>query len=593
MAYEIEKIFADVAIAGGGLAGGAAAIKAGEAGHDVVVIERADTNRSGCAGSGIDHLWSYVPPVHEKIGYTKELMKKDMADAEFIRAGLGDSEISDYFVDVCFERMIELEKYGVKMRFPDSRLADGFRLVPQFQSIPTSINFEGRDIKVKLTNAMRRAGVRIINHAAVVKILKDNHDCAAGLIAISSREDKIYVVESKAAVIATNGGGGRLGNKVNVYDRYYETASASGAGFGISLPLDAGAEVANLEFSLGSGELAFHGFSTRVGSPGSSWWPCAQVVDDDGTVVVHRIRDYDINEPDYLEKNVKEYAHFMDEFYSMHGFLAEGRQLYMDFSEATDEELAYVEWTLGHEGRMWLYVQNLKRTGVRLKDIQVPYVYDPGVRIGGPSSGVFTNRKGETTIKGLYVAGDARGLTMGSGSCAIVSGDEAGIQAGEYIKTHTFERTVDDHQVQAVLHAIHLIRENPKGEKWSNVESAIRGIVAAFGSKPLTDTKIKHALALLKQLKEKPNFYARDPRDTVRSFEVLSLLDAAEAIFTAAQHRDKAFGPYRKVKAYRDAECGENAGKAGTAVVYGLYKDAGGQYAFNVHDYVKGSKPSG
>ncbi|MFR8267842.1 MAG: hypothetical protein ACLVC5_09430 [Clostridia bacterium] len=40
--------------------------------------------------------------------------------------------------------------------------------MPQFHSIPTSINFEGRDIKLKLTKAMISAGVHIINHAAAV-----------------------------------------------------------------------------------------------------------------------------------------------------------------------------------------------------------------------------------------------------------------------------------------------------------------------------------------------------------------------------------------------------------------------------------------
>ena len=47
------------------------------------------------ARSGIDHLTSYVPPFHEAIGYTKEMMKEEMAGGA-IRQGLGDRRITDH-----------------------------------------------------------------------------------------------------------------------------------------------------------------------------------------------------------------------------------------------------------------------------------------------------------------------------------------------------------------------------------------------------------------------------------------------------------------------------------------------------------------
>ena len=589
MTYATEVLKADVAVVGGGLAGSSAALKAADLGLSVVVLERANTYRSGDAGAGIDHLFSYVPPVHERVGYTKDMMKEDMASDLLTQAGLVDRRISDRFVDVSYERITELERYGIKMRFEDSHLAGGFRLVPQFHSIPTSINFEGRDIKVRLTEAMRKAGIRIVNRAVAVKITKDGRGRASGVIAVSSRDDVVYRVRSKAVILATNSTGRRLGGKVNIYDRYYENASSSGAGFGISLPLEAGAEVANLEFSLGSGELAFRGFSTRVGSPGSSWWPCAQVVDDDGEVVVHRIKDYSINEPDYLRKNVQEYSAFMDEFYAMHRYLAEGRQLYMDLSEATDEELAYVEWTLGHEGRMWLYVQNLKRDGINLRDVLVPYVYDQGVRVGGGGAGVLVDWKGQTTVPGLYAAGDMRGLAMGSGPCAIVSGDEAAIGANEFIGSQRFEPGAGEGDAPEEIETVRVIasmRNNPDGETWQNFEQALRSVVATFGAQPLTDAEIAHALELLGAMRDDPNLKAENPHEVARCFEALSLLVAAEAIFRAAEHRDKGFRAYRRAKTWA-AACAGDPSSEETTVVYGLYREVDGRYGFRTHDYRK------
>lgn len=585
MAYNVERHSADVLVVGGGIAGALAAIQAREDGAEVILLERANTHRSGAAGSGVDHLFSYVPPVHERVGYTKDDMKEDIAGEWMYQAGLGDRRISDHFVDVSYERITSLEKYGVKLRFEDAHLPGGFRLMPQFHSIPTSINFEGRDIKPKLTKAMISAGVHIINHAAAVDILNDEDGSAAGAVAVSSREDKVIVVKAKAVIISTSGGAGRLTYNVNLDDRYFENPTGSGSGFGITLPLRAGAEIANLEFSIGEGELAFHGFSTRVGSPGSSWWPAARAVDDDGTVVVKRIYDLHIDEPDYKEKNTKMYAEFMDEFRSMHGQLAKGRQLYMDFEEATEKEVEYIKWSLSNEGRSWLYVQNLNKNHIDLKKVKVPYVYARKVSLHGPGSGVIVNWKCETTVPGLYAAGDTMGVTGGSAPVAVVTGYEAGLQAAAYAKQQSGEKAVSEEKVEKVLAVLEEIRGNETGEPWQNIGNAARQIVNTFAVYPLTDERIKNALQLIRKLKKNTNLYAKDAHEAARSFEVLSLIDAAEAIFVAAQHRTEPFGPYLRVRKYADAEKLDQSQLPADTQVYGLYIDSSGEFQFNTHDY--------
>lgn len=583
MSYKIERLQTDVLIVGGGIAGAMAAIQAREHDADVLVLEAANTYRSGNAGSGIDHLFSYVPPVHEKVGYTKEHMKKDMTKGAV--TGLEDGRIAEHFVDVSYDRIIGLEKYGLKFRFEDSHLADGFRLVPQFHSIPTSLNFEGRDLKVKLTEAMKKAGVKIVNHAQVVEILNDDKGKAAGAIAISTREEKVIVVESKAVVIAVASGAGRLAQKNNLEDERFELPSVCGCGFSISLALSAGAELANLEFMFNEGVLSFYGFSNRVGSPGSSWWPAARAVDDDGNVVVHRVNDYSIDEPDYLEKNVKEYGDFMDEFNSMGKEILSGRKLYMDFNEATDEEMEYIKWSLSNEGKMWLFLRNLKRENIDLKKVKIPYKYEKKNTMHGPGAGIFVNKKCETTVKGLYAAGDSMGVTGGSGPVAVVFGYEAGLQAAEYAKGVKKESSDYEEKIQRVLNRINAIRNNEGGEPWQNIENALRGIIVAFGDLPLTDTKIKNALSLIAQLKKNPNLYGKDPHEVARSFQVLSLLESAEAIFTAAKHRDKGFGNYKRVKKYSDYREQTNSEEK-TTVVYSLYRNKKGEYKFKTHDFI-------
>ena len=55
--YDIET---DVAIIGGGTAGTNAAMAAAERGLDVLVVDKANINRSGAIAGGIDHFIAYL-----------------------------------------------------------------------------------------------------------------------------------------------------------------------------------------------------------------------------------------------------------------------------------------------------------------------------------------------------------------------------------------------------------------------------------------------------------------------------------------------------------------------------------------------------
>ena len=79
---QVIPIETDVLIIGGGLAGCMAAIKAAETeGIRVTLVEKSNTLRSGCAASGIDHTWAYIPEIHEKMGYSIDDMAEDHRQA--------------------------------------------------------------------------------------------------------------------------------------------------------------------------------------------------------------------------------------------------------------------------------------------------------------------------------------------------------------------------------------------------------------------------------------------------------------------------------------------------------------------------------
>ena len=62
--FSVEWRDTDFLCVGGGIAGLMAAINAAEQGMDCVVLEKADTRRSGSGCGGNDHFFCYLPEVH-------------------------------------------------------------------------------------------------------------------------------------------------------------------------------------------------------------------------------------------------------------------------------------------------------------------------------------------------------------------------------------------------------------------------------------------------------------------------------------------------------------------------------------------------
>jgi succinate dehydrogenase/fumarate reductase flavoprotein subunit len=118
-ALDIIETETDVLVIGGGLAGCMAAIKASEEqGLRVTLVDKSNTIASGCAASGIDHVWSYIPPVHKKMGYTLE----DMAEDHRVGTSFGFFRKDLFFLvaGTMYERMLDLERFGIQFRYEDS-----------------------------------------------------------------------------------------------------------------------------------------------------------------------------------------------------------------------------------------------------------------------------------------------------------------------------------------------------------------------------------------------------------------------------------------------------------------------------------------
>ena len=188
-----------------------AAIKAAEEKDlRVTLVEKSNTMASGCAASGIDHIWSYIPPIHEKTGYTMEDMAEDHRQG--VAFGFLRKDLFDLVAGTMYERVLDLERFGLNFRYEDSHIPGRFRVVPQFHSVPTSFNFDGKLLKLKLTQEAKRRGVSIINRVQMTDLVKTNGQIS-GAVGIGTRTGDIYSFKAKVVVLSS-GRSNRLSRKI-------------------------------------------------------------------------------------------------------------------------------------------------------------------------------------------------------------------------------------------------------------------------------------------------------------------------------------------------------------------------------------------
>jgi succinate dehydrogenase/fumarate reductase flavoprotein subunit len=599
MSTKLRYEQADVLVVGAGLAGAEAALKAAEDGASVIVLEQANARRSGNAGSGVDHMHGYLPPVHGPKGYRPEDMKWDKAEQAFQNIGFGRVEFTDFFVDHSYDVLIGLEKYGVRVRgFEDSEFPEKHRVVPQFHSIPTSLHVEGRDVKVALTKGMIDAGVNVVNRAQAVELLKSG-DAVTGAIAVSSREDEIVVVSAKATVLATSGGFGRIAPKFNTLQSKNEGPSATQYGAGAVLAINAGADVVNLEFSLGNGHSGWQNFSFMAGAPGGTWYPAARVVDDQGNAVVERVKVFDYDDPDYWQKNATQAAAFFKGRRIIEEYASKGIPLYLDMSAATDEELEYILWAMGNEGEMWLFREHLKENNINLKEVKVPITYKKQVSVISKAVamglyGVLTDLNFETNVKGLYAAGSELGAAGAvDASPALTFGFHAGASAAKRAKALKETPAPDPARVARLLEKVRARRRAQDGYHWKDVEHQVQSIVATFGVAPYGDKRVEAAIGLLRDLKKNARYKAADGFELSKSFETEFLVEIALAVFHAILRRKESVPPifYRADKDGGEALPPTDK-KPAEQEIFGLHKE-NGAYVYSLHKGSVKEKPAG
>ncbi len=498
----------DVLVIGGGTAGPMAAVTAKEQNPDakVMLLEKANVKRSGAISMGMDGLNNAVVPGHsEPEDYVKEITIAN--DGIVLQKGVMA------YAEGSFDMIQKLDSWGVYFQKDETGEYD-MKKVHHLGTYVLPMP-EGHNIKKILYRRLRRHRVVIENRYQATRLLKDKDGVVSGCIALGTRDADIIVIRAKAVVMCT-GAAGRIGLPASGY-LYGTYENPSNCGDGHSMAYHVGAELTGLEC------YQINPLLKDYNGPA-----CAYVTGPLGGYTANAKGDRFI-ECDYWS------GQMMMEFYNE---LQGGNgPVFLKLDHLAEETIQEIEHVLHtnerpsrgrfHDGRGTNYRANMVEM----------HISEIGFCAGHSASGVWINEKGETTVPGLYGAGDMASIPHSYMLGAFVYGQICGENATEFAQKRDLPE-LDSEFILAERDRILAPLKRTDGIPPSQFEYKVRRLVNDYLQPPKVTKKMDIGLARLEAMKEDiKHLYARDAHELLRANEAQHVFDCAQMAAVASMYR--------------------------------------------------------
>ena len=510
---ETERLNTDILIIGGGAAGLNAAISAREAGHDVIIMDKAVIERSGHFAGGIDHFMAYLdtdPDWDTREAYLD-------FTAQSARGATNLSVVESVYCDELETAINRFEKIGCSLRKADGNF---FRTQSYGQPGPWWINFNGKRLKPLLAKAARQAGCRVLDRVVTADILvKDGQACGAAGFHI--RSGHYYVVQSKAVLIATGGTNRLYQNPTGLSFNCWMCPANTGDGE--AMAFRAGAGLANVEYlrmTLIPRGFSAAGLNALVGMGG-------KLVNGKGEDFMFRYDPMGMKGPRYkLAQGV------LGELKAHRG------PVYVDCRHLNPEAMRHLVTTLGYDkDTLPDFFQQKK---IDLSQDLLEIATSEGMQ-GGPNevcgSGVKIDPDCATNIPGLFAAGNSadqcRSLHM-----ATTSGIRAGRAMSDLVAKQNDSHPADEDQVQEIRERVYAPMKESRSVGWHEFEDVLQRIITEGMGPVRSDWGMQKAWENLDLLEEwKDRVRAETYHDLCRTQEVYNMLTVARCMIKAADFR--------------------------------------------------------
>lgn len=514
-----EELACDVAVIGGGIAGLMAAIAAADEGADVILLDKANTRRSGAGATGNDHFLCWIPEKHGDISVVYD----EFMDSQ--NATSNDTPLVMRFLETSPKIVNMWNDWGINMKPTGDWHFEGHAYPGRPRIF---LKYDGHNQKKVLTAEAKKRGVRILNHCPVLDIFRNDEGVTGVLALDTSDDDPAFRIVRAKAVVAATGYVSRLFTTDPTPSQMFNTNMCpSGTGDSIAQAWRIGAWLVNME------KTYRHAGPRFLARCGKATW-----------IGVYRYPDGRPVGPFITEPNVETSDMTSDVWSSAFTDLklAGTGPAYMDCSGASKEDLEHMRWAMKCEGLTAL-LDYMDKEGI-----------DPGkhaVEFGQYEANLVTNGieidiNGQSNVRGLYAAGDMMGNISGDIGAAAVYGWIAGHHAAEHRERKQAEGELAGAKDRMALYSDLYGREG--GASWQEANFALQQIMTEYADcgphRVRSETMLNAGIKYLGDLRKKivKDMGASDAHELMRAAEVLNLLDLGEALMISARERKESRG---------------------------------------------------
>jgi succinate dehydrogenase/fumarate reductase flavoprotein subunit len=480
-----------------------AAIRAKEVNPEarVLVFEKGDFMYSGCIARGMDALNIVAIP-------GKESPELYVESNNIACQGIMDEPPSYAMANRSWELMQKLIDMGVYFPQDENGEYDRLQVHPKGKFCVT---MKEPELKTILAKRALKLGTQVQNRMMCVRLLKDG-ERVVGALGMDVRTGELLVCRAKSVIISS-GGTARFGLPENGY-LYGGYDFPGNTGDGYILAYRAGAKLSGFEY----------------------------------TLVYYIIKD--INAP-LLYITLTRGAHLLNAFgdafhedhpgihlmHDEHG--AERGPMRIIMSHMPEDKIKEVEDLLFTTERP-VQERFFKGRGIDFREAEIELWPTDCYLCGGHGlTGVVVNEKGESTVPGLYAAGDTSLVARGHLSGALAFGMISAENGCQYAAENSFGH-IDDAQIMEFV--------SDKEAKLSQCENEIpieefefkvRRIINDYIKPPKNEYKLKRALWWMDRFRQemKTMVKVQDNHDLFKLYEVENIIQCASMSAVASLER--------------------------------------------------------
>jgi succinate dehydrogenase/fumarate reductase flavoprotein subunit len=517
-----KRIKTDVLVIGGGLAGCFAAVRARELKAEVTLVEKNYVGKTGCSHYARDFM-----VFKEEWGDNfDEWMQQISQIGEYI----ADRRWDEIILRESYPRFRDLISWGEPFYKKDGTVGfpepgeEPFRLAfrkTKYRRTAVISKFGARHKMLIARKKVIDSGTKILDRVMITDLLV-KEGCVIGAVGFHTGTGEFYVIEAKATVISSGG----LGFRSAGYGRQFNT------GDGVTMGYRAGATLTSMEFGQGMYVVK----------------DCDSVIIDGPVAEIGQKRDRVTNA--YGEEFLKEIPHvpinilWAIEFHRGRGPIY--HEAYGIDREKFKEQLKKYNETA--EGP---WITMLDRAGLDIfKDRFEQYMTFYGNFFTG---GLRVNTNCETSVPGLYAAGDASGTNftgptyaaLGSGMAgASVTGYRAGQHAAEFSqKVKKLE--INESEVTDCRKSVYGPLDRGGGFSPQHVLNRIQQTIFPYEIRiVMHEKRLQAAITMIEFFRDHfiPKLRASDSHDLRNAHGVRSMILGAEVMLRTALFRTESRG---------------------------------------------------